>query len=236
MTTLQETTYYLIGKQIFTHIDSKDYVDWAVYALENGYDSENLRILAGLDNADTEDRIKYFNNSIEDLNLSFPTDKTKILSDFTKALAINVINGKVKPQEGLRIMLDIVVASDYDRRFVQFMDLDEDFDYVKYSGKALFNSDVTMDNHDEMVINEFKLFLDTEPLNINIRELAYCKDCNKAIKPIIKRNFSIFKKGRYNYFCCPDCLSNVLKFGNNQEGKRLILENIKNKTGTNTRS
>jgi len=234
--TLQETTYYLIGKQIFTHIDSKDYVDWAVYALENGFDSENIRILAGLDSADTEDRIKYFNKSIEDLNLIFPTDKTVILSDFTKSLANNVIDGKVKPQEGLRIMLDIVVASDYDSRFVQFMDLDEDFDYVKYSGKALFNSDVTMDNHDEMVINEFKLFLDTELLNIKIRELAYCRYCNKTIKPIIKRKFSILKSKRYNYFCCPDCLSKDLKFGDNQEGKRLILENIKNITGTNNGS
>ena len=68
---LQEITNYLLGKQIITYIDSSEYVDWAVQVLEYGSDSENIRILAGLNYSDTEERIKYFQKSLNDLNIQY---------------------------------------------------------------------------------------------------------------------------------------------------------------------
>jgi hypothetical protein len=227
MKTLQEITYYLLGKQIFTHIDSKDYVDWAVQVLENGFDSENIRILAGLDNSDTEERLRYFQKSLDDLNIHIPTDQNEILKDFTTRLANNVIAGLESPKAGLKIMLDIVRASDYSARFMQFMDLDEDIDYVMYSGAPLFNSGLQKDNIDEMIVNEFKLFLQIESSDYNIRELSYCKHCEKVMKAELKRNFSILKANRYNYWCCSICGSKDLIHGSSQEGKIMILKTMK---------
>ena len=93
MKTLQEITNYIIGKQIYTQIDSKDYVEWAFQAIENGFDSENIWILAGLNNSDTEERLKYFQKSLADLNFQIPTDQNEILNYFTNQLANNVISG-----------------------------------------------------------------------------------------------------------------------------------------------
>ena len=227
MKTLQEITYYLLGKQIFTHIDSKDYVDWAVQVLENGFDSENIRILAGLDNADTDERLKYFQKCLNDLNIQIPTDQNEILRDFTTRLANNVIAGLESPKAGLKIMLDIVRASDYSARFMQFMDLDEDIDYVMYSGTPLFNREIHKNNIDEMIINEFKLFLQIESTDLNIRDMAYCKNCNKAMTPELKKNLAIFKSQRYNYWSCSICGSRDLIYGSSQEGKTMILKMIK---------
>jgi hypothetical protein len=227
MKTLQEITNYLLGKQIFTNIDSKDYVDWAIQVLQNGFDSENIRILAGLDNSDTEERLRYFQKSLDDLNIQIPTDKNEILKDFTTRLANNVIVGLESPKVGLKIMLDIVRVSDYSARFMQFMDLDEDIDCVMYSETPLFNIGLHKDNIDEMIINEFRLFLQIESTDLNIRDMAYCKNCNKAMTPELKKNFSIFKSQRFNYWSCSNCDSRDLIYGNSQEGKSMILKMIK---------
>jgi hypothetical protein len=227
MKTLQEITYYLFGKQIFTRIDSKDYVNWAMQALENGFDSENIRILAGLDYSDTEERLKYFQKSLVDLNLQMPSDQNEILKDFTIKLANNVIEGLEAPRTGLKIMLDIVIASDYSARFIQFMDLDEDIDCFIYTGVPLFNSDINKDNIEEMIINEFKLFLQIEASDLKIREMAYCNQCSKSMNLVLKKNFSIFKSKQYNYWSCSNCGSKDLIHGTSQKGKMMILNTIK---------
>ena len=226
MINLQEVTVYLISKQLFSHIDSIEYVKWAVLVLENGYDNESLRILAGLDNSDTEERLKYFQKSLDELSIQITTDKNELLNNFTKLLAKKVIEGSEKPSEGLRIMVDIVSASNYSSKFIQFMDLNEDIDYVNYSGSPLFNATLRRDNIDEIIINEFRLFLEVDMISLNVRELAFCKKCNNSMKPILKKKFSIIKSNRYNYYCCSICGSKDLVHGNTQEGVELILNTI----------
>ena len=46
-------THKILGQKILSWYESKVLVDWAVTLMQNGFDSDNLRILAGLDNSDT---------------------------------------------------------------------------------------------------------------------------------------------------------------------------------------
>ncbi len=57
---VKEETYKLLAQRLLTYFDSKKFVDWAMILLQNGYESESLIILAGLDNDTTEVREKYF--------------------------------------------------------------------------------------------------------------------------------------------------------------------------------
>ncbi len=58
--TLEELTLEIYGERALTYFDSKHLVVWAVNVLSLGYESDNLYILAGLDNAFTEERESYF--------------------------------------------------------------------------------------------------------------------------------------------------------------------------------
>jgi len=55
---IKEETYKLLAQRLLTYFDCKKFVDWAMILLQNGYESESLIILAGLDN----DRL-FSNNS-----------------------------------------------------------------------------------------------------------------------------------------------------------------------------
>ena len=64
-----QLTYQILGQKLLSRFDSKILVDWALTLMQNGFHSDNLVILAGLDNSDTVEREKYFWKSISDLNI-----------------------------------------------------------------------------------------------------------------------------------------------------------------------
>jgi hypothetical protein len=160
MINLQETTLFLLGTKLCPNFDSFDYVKWAMQLLENGYDSENLRILAGLDHSDSEVRQRYFLKSFEELNIEISSNKDDLLWDFARLLATKVIEQSLLPEKGLNIMVDLASVSDYSSRFMPFLDLEEDIDYLINYGSPLFNSELRKDNINETIINEFQLFLE----------------------------------------------------------------------------
>jgi hypothetical protein len=222
---LQEITEFLIGKSRFTQIDSKEYVDWAVRVLENGYDGDNLRILAGLDYSDTIERLEYFNRTLSDLQIQIQADSDEVSINFVHQLANNVINGIETPEKGLRIMEDVVIATDYSSKYLQFMDLAEDIESLIYSGSPLFSAELNNENISKMILNEFNLFLKAESVIDNIRNLSFCKHCNKSMKPSLKKHLSIFKSKRINYYTCSFCGSKDLVHGTSQKGRELIIQN-----------
>jgi hypothetical protein len=65
--TLQELTLNILAERALTQFDSKKLVDWSVQVLELGFENKNLYILAGLDFDSTEEREKYFWESLKDL-------------------------------------------------------------------------------------------------------------------------------------------------------------------------
>ncbi len=228
---IKEQTYYLIADRILGKSDSKIYVDWAVDMIQNGHETENILILAGLDSSDTEEREKYFRESLNDLKIDYPDNEKELRSFYSTSLANKVVTGKVSPQIGLKKMTELVYATDYSNEFLAFADLDEDIDYVKYSGQPLFNSGLTKKNIDEFIINEFRLFLETREFkDEDLRNKAKCKKCGAIEVPVIKAKWSWKEFKKQNYYCCPNCFSRQLIYGNSQRGKRLMLDELKKNT------
>ena len=77
--TLEELTLEIYAERVLTYFESKHLVVWAVNVLALGYESDNLYILAGLDNAHTEEREIYFWKSSENSITSklFPFHRTQ---------------------------------------------------------------------------------------------------------------------------------------------------------------
>ena len=229
---IQEITYILLGEKNMAYFDSQKYVDWAVFLLENGFESESLVILAGLDSYPTEEKEKYFWKSIEELDIKIEKNNSELIEFYADFIAKQVIENKINPMIGLTKMLDVVRATDYHYKYIQFDFLDEDIHYLNYSQTTVFNAGLTLDNQEEFVKEEFQLFLEMNQLEIDnsYREQSYCLKCNTFGKPILKTKYQLKKPHKYLTYACDNCGSVKLEHFNNHKTKRRIIEMVKNET------
>jgi hypothetical protein len=172
---IQEITYQLLGEKSVTYFDSQKYVNWAITLLENGFDSESLVILAGLDSYDTEEKEKYFWKSIEELNIRIDKTEIELIEIYANFLAIQVVENKINPTIALRKMFNITRATDYTSKYMPFYELDDALDLLQYDNISI-NDGLTLENKDEYIKEEFELFLEMDKLEIDksIREKSYC--------------------------------------------------------------
>src|SRR5690606_18911800 len=130
--TLQELTLNILAERILTTFDSKKLVNWAVDVILLGYGSENLYVLAGLDFESTEEREKYFIESLKDLQIGIETDEEKLIENYAITLTKKVVEKVVDIDYGFKQMLKIVTASEYDQKYISFFEIEEDLDYLRY--------------------------------------------------------------------------------------------------------
>ncbi|MFV0225445.1 hypothetical protein OBJ96_10150 [Empedobacter falsenii] len=227
--TLQELTLNIFAERILTTFDSKKLVNWAVEVILLGYESENLYLLAGLDFESTEEREKYFIESLKDLQIEIETDEEKLIENYAITLSKKVVEKEVDIDYGFKQMLKIVTACDYDEKYIPFFEIDEDLDYLRYDNNTIFNYGLTLENYKEFILEEFKIFLEMETLKIpsEERKKCYCEKCNKLNIPITKRKYQLKKPFKFLTWSCGLCGSTKLKFNNNHEVKKLIIKEFK---------
>lgn len=224
----QEETYKLLAQRLFSYFDSKKLVDWAVIMLENGYDSESLIILAGLDSDSTVLREQYFWQAIEELKLDKSKSDIELIDDYAVYIAESVLCKKIDPKNGLLIMQEIVRATDYSNRYIPFYQLDEDLEYLKYDNRTIFNSGLSIENAETFIIKEFELFLDAKKLKIDntLCESAYCNKCGLIKKPKVKNKRNIFGFVKNQYWVCSNCDSKDILHFRDQKGREMIIRKI----------
>ena len=109
----QGTTFLLLARHIlkFRSVSEyivgagvKDYADWAVNALLEGYEAPSLNILAGLDIGETVsiwDAERYFDRCIRELELEFPDNAEPLLRAYLSELVSQIASGEADPHEAL---------------------------------------------------------------------------------------------------------------------------------------
>ncbi len=226
---LQELTLEILAERALTQFDSKKLVDWAVKVLELGYESENLFILAGLDFETTEEREKYFWKSVNDLNLETEKSKDELIENYALFIANKAIRKEISVDYAFDQMLKIVSASEYDSKYIAFYEINEDIDYLTYENSVLFNSGLTIENSKDFILKEFEIFVLMENLKITKEERSkcYCVTCKSLNTPITKNKFQFKKPFKYMVWSCGICGSEKLKFNNDHEVKKLIIEEHK---------
>jgi hypothetical protein len=104
----------------------QDYVDWAVTALVDGFDSPSLAILAGLDTEGVVYRLDgelYFQRVAQELGWQFPDDET-VLRWHLDEIARRISLAAIDPVTGIkRIHEEVVVPLGYPSDLRSWYDL-----------------------------------------------------------------------------------------------------------------
>src|SRR5689334_20239753 len=105
------TTIALLAKKMEGSLVGQDYVDWAVQALTEDFDSPSLAILASLDISNVVllwEAEQFFQKVIFELGWSIP-DKDTILRTHFITFVHNIQNGTIDPEIGIdRIHREVI--------------------------------------------------------------------------------------------------------------------------------
>jgi len=230
---IQQETNKILGQRLLDEFDSKKMVEWAVSAMKLGHDSESLVILAGLDYDTTEEREEYFWKALGELTLNIEREEFQLINDYAIYVAKAVIENMLSPESGLKKMFDICRKTEYDSKYIQFYELDEDMDYLKYGDhRPIFNHGITLENANDYIKKEFEIFLECESLEIDneTREKAFCNNCEQIRTPKLKTRYQFKRPFRYQEWVCEYCSSSKIDLFGSRIGKEKILKEIKNHT------
>ena len=220
-------TYKILGQKLLSWYDSKVLVDWAVTLMQNGFDSESLVILAGLDNSDTEEREKYFWQSVNELNINVAKKEIDLISFYVDNLVDEVLSENIPPKFALRQMCEIAKKTDYSPKYMDFYLLDDEIDSIEYSGNAIFTNGLNKNNIDEFILNEFKLF--KKVLNGDYSDYynkAICNDCEQIMTPKLVTKYQFKSPFSYQAYVCEYCKSQNIDTFSSQVGKEKIINRL----------
>lgn len=220
-------TYKILGQKLLSWYDSKILVDWAMTLMQNGFDSDNLRILAGLTYSDTEEREKYFWKSVQDLNVNIDKREIDLIDFYVDHLVEEVLTGNIPPKFALRQMCDVARKTDYSRKYIHFYLLDDEIDRIEYNGQAIFTSGLNKENADQYIFNEFKLFKKVLAGDYSeYYEKAICNDCKQIMTPRLATKFQFKIPFSYRVWVCEYCNSKNIDTFASQIGKEKIISSL----------
>ena len=222
---LEELTLEVLAERALSQSDSKLFVDWAVQVLKLGYESENLFVLAGLDFDSTEEREEYFWKCVDDLNLNIEKTEDELLEHYALIIANKAIRKEISMEYAFREMLKVTRESGFNYKYIAFYEIDEDLDYLTYDNAVIFNPGLTLENLDDFVLEELKIFVQMEALKISKEDLdkCFCETCKNLNTPITKNKYQLKKPFKYVVWACGICGSEKLIDTSNYEVKRMII-------------
>jgi hypothetical protein len=121
----------------------RDFVDWAVRALADGYDTQSMRVLAGLDLdgiPSALEAVEKFRAAIHELGVPTASDIEHVHA-YVSEVAQQIVDGELDPQEGAaRITVEVLAPFDYPSGLMAWFDLGEGLHphrHVPLEGDAL---------------------------------------------------------------------------------------------------
>lgn len=224
--TIQEKAYCILGHKLVSGFDSKDMVKWALKALVEGYESEALYILAGLDLSDTEERSKYFYNSLADLKIDSRKPDSELIRYYAIAVAQKVLATIITPESGLRIMLKISGITDYSPTYMQFEQIDHDIDYL--GSDELITNNILHLQKGDYIFQEFEIFLDLIKLGLDEipKKEEFCMSCGKSVKTKLKPFIKFLPMFKTSTIICSNCDSKDVFAYYTQIGRRGLINNL----------
>lgn len=110
---LQDETLFLLAKQKDGDYDGKDIIDWGINVLINGYESENLYILVGLDAWEYWAINKYFKLSLTDLNISCSWDDQTYSDYYFVTLVKRILQSPKTLEKNIPILNSLLYETTY---------------------------------------------------------------------------------------------------------------------------
>ena len=191
MNVIKSTAEILAFKALNRNIYKKHF-DWAVDMLMAGFDTDNLRILAG----ESEPLNQFYAQELVDkifceLNLDY-SNKDEIIKDYALFLIEKSLNGEIDDFRVLNILKDICVELDYADYLYDFYLLfyaKEDFSYSEY--QCYWNkNNLTKENIDEFINIYFRNYLNgiETPTDVELPIMIHIPLWKKWLKNLFKNN------------------------------------------------
>ena len=152
--TFRELTISVLAKRYLHPFDSLELVKWSIEILKIGYETENLYILAGLDDENTIVREDYFFKSLSDLNFIID-DKESILKEYAFYISKKFINNNLNQDTAMNTMYHIYSELDYDLDLEIFYQITIDLEILEDTGYSPYVN-ITLDNKDEFIFKKFQ--------------------------------------------------------------------------------
>jgi len=200
-----------------------DCVEWAVNALMDGFESDNLSILAGLDlepynNTDPRDRSIYFRRVIKELGFDIFDDIKNIDTELSKIICQALLLDRIEGQKALSLLDGQFVHTgfDVDGPFLIWRELKT---YLELWGddSILFrNCDFSDYGPDELIkiVAEQYLALQAVTLPSDFYESAICNQCDF---------FGRLTRDKHVEFCAKCGSKNVYPMRNSFAGREKYL-------------
>lgn len=131
-------TLHLLARRHLNRTSLGDFVDWAVFLLEEGYDTEHLRMLASLGPAPASaDIAYYFSQTIWELRWIVPSLPI-LLRLYAQDIAQRILDGKVLAVDGCHEIYGISRAMNYPEDMKSWLYLDDGLEpetYIELKGE-----------------------------------------------------------------------------------------------------
>ncbi len=180
------------AKRQLGYFDTQELVDWAVAALQTGYETEHLLMLAGMDGYPSQEKWDYFERSVAELGLPLPPPDKEALRAYATVRAEEVVAGRLDWRAGLSEFVKICRASRYAPRYDYFSYLSDELDMIEDGvGIGQYVANLTQANAPDVVRQAFNHFLAGEALGIDPWQWGkvYCYACGEIAPPAHRPNW-----------------------------------------------
>jgi hypothetical protein len=161
------STETIWGLRVLQKCWAEHYAEWAVGMLEAGYDSKNLRMLAGIEpRSSVFEAEDYFQRTVSELGLTEPLKETAIKA-YSIYVAEQIIGRKVPARDGVKMLFRVCMESDYPKYLMIWFNLDDACDDIRCGGEPWSYPGLTKDNLEATVIKEAKAFIEDQREQIN---------------------------------------------------------------------
>lgn len=208
------------------YYDVQKYADWAIEIIEQGNESDELYMLAGMDADDSYEFVKkVFSKVSEDLGLQINFTKEELLKRYGLEIINRFVCGELAPQKGLDIIYSIYVESDSKMMLVDVYILD-----------LFYDSNLTDEEEEKVLLTEFKFCKSVFDLNFDssVRNMYFCEQCQSpAFMKIseMKSRFLRITVSKKQKWVCGNCGADYVHPGDKYEENRWkIIDYYKRKT------
>jgi len=121
----QYTTTALLGRASLRHAREEEYVEWAVHMLEQGHDTPNLCILAGLEPILNHFEVQdHFSRSLKELGIERKENDVEI-KRYAIETVRHILNGSIDHKVGVSTLNSVCIAGDYPSYLMDWYSLDD---------------------------------------------------------------------------------------------------------------
>lgn len=158
MTTVK-STYEILALKVLNRDIDKTWTDWATAMLRQGFDTENLVILAGESPPYNQFELQRLTNKVlDELGLKY-SDKDQVLKNYAIHLIDEVFKNNLDAYSVLKILKDICIETNHDY-YYKFYELFWAKDDLIDGEVQFYIDDVDRSNIDTFIMDFFKMWKD----------------------------------------------------------------------------